>query len=271
MALLGMLMTSDQPEASAPAPAPEFLSNTAFQALTPTNARAFTGSAGDSFIGYTAATAATEAQDALIDAGKGIATYATFDMSAGGNNLLLAADSAAASGSLDYTGGSGDDSLTFGDNLAYDTYGDATFDMSEGGNNTFVAGTNAAYIGSLAYTGGSGVDSLTFGDNLAYHTDGDATLDLGVDTVADTVTFQGSVGGGNVTAGGSVTIKNFNFNHDTIDVAAGVSATTAEIADASGDLTWTDSGGNHTIVFEEIGTGGTGVVATSAQLAADII
>ena len=48
-------------------------------------------------------------------------------------------------------------------------------------------------------------------------------------------------------------------------------ATTGEITDASGDLTWTDSGGNHTIVFEEIGTAGAGVVATATQLIADII
>ena len=51
MALLGMLMTSDRPQSALVEP-PEFLSNAAFQALTPTDARAFTGSAGDSFIGY---------------------------------------------------------------------------------------------------------------------------------------------------------------------------------------------------------------------------
>ena len=99
-------------------------------------------------------------------------------MSAGGNNLLLAADFAAASGSFDYTGGSGDDSLTFGMNLAFNTDGDATFDMSEGGNNTLTAGKDAAYSGSLAYTGGSGDDSLTFVRNLAFNTDGDATFDM---------------------------------------------------------------------------------------------
>ena len=179
----------------------------------------------------------------------------------------MAGTNAAYIGSLAYTGGSGVDSLTFGDNLAYDTYGDATFDMSEGGNNTFVAGTNAAYIGSLAYTGGSGVDSLTFGDNLAYALSGSVALDLGNDTAADAVKFQGSI----AESGGTVTIKNFNFNHDTIDVPAGVSATSGEIADAGGDLTWTDSGGSHTIVFEEIGTGGAGVLATATQLIADII
>ena len=166
---------------------------------------------------------------------------------------------------LAYTGGSGEDSLTFDDFLAYE--GTATFDMSLGGNNTFVAGSTAASSGGLlAYTGGSGEDSLTFGDRLAVR-GGAATFDLGDDTAADIVTFQGSIGD----RGGTVAIRNFNFNHDTIDVPAGVSATAGEITDASGDLTWTDSGGEHTIVFEEIGTGGAGVVATATQLIADII
>ena len=141
--------------------------------------------------------------------------------------------------------------------------------MSLGGNNTFVAGSFAAYSsGSIVYTGGSGEDSLTFGNGLAFfYTGGTATFDLGDDTAADIVTFQGSIG----ESGGTVAIRNFNFNHDTIDVPAGVSATAGEITDASGDLTWTDSGGDHTIVFQEIGTGGAGVVATATQLIADII
>ena len=138
--------------------------------------------------------------------------------------------------------------------------------MSAGGNNTLVAEAYAAGTGSISYTGGSGEDSLTFGDYLAC-INGAATFDLGDDTAADIVTFQGSIG----ESGGAVAIRNFNFNHDTIDVSAGVSATAGEITDATGDLTWTDSGGNHTIVFEDIGTGGAGVVATTSQLIAEII
>ena len=354
---------AEEEEPLAPAAPSEYLSNTMFQALTPATARAFTGSAGDSFIGYSSASTTTP--DALVDAGKGAGNSATFNMSAGGDNFFVAGNDAAIfSGSIAYTGGSGDDSLTFGETLAYSdgtatldmsrggnntliagdraathtgnlsytggsgddslTFGDdlamstgtatfdmslggnntliagdsaatnsanlsytggsgddsltfgnafaeydatATFDMSAGGNNTFVAGDSAAsYSGSIAYTGGSGDDSLTFGDKLAYN-NGTATLDLGDDTAADIVTFLGTIGDN----GGTVTIKNFNFNHDTIDVPATVTATSAEITDASGDLTWTDIGGSHTIVFEGIGTGGSGVQATSAELLADII
>ena len=143
----------------------------------------------------------------------------------------------------------------------------ATFDMSAGGDNTFVAGSAAAVSsGAIVYKGGNGIDTLTFGSDAAL-TGGSIDIRLGADAAADKVTFQGSIGG----SGGTVTIKNFNYNDDTIDVAAGVSAVGGEIADAGGNLTWTDSGGSHTIVFKGIGTGGTGVVATSAQLAADII
>ena len=231
MALLGMLMTSDQPgeteEPEAPAPvtppappapppAPEFLSNTMFQALTPSNARVFTGSAGDSYIGY--GTPDNTSPSNLVDAGRGSGNSATFNMSAGGDNLLLTSHSA------------------------------------------------GAYSGALSYIGGSGSDELTFGINFAIF-NGSATIDLGSDTAADKVTFVGAIG----SLGGSVTIKNFNYNHDAIDVAATVSATAAEITDAGGNLTWTDSGSNHTITFEGIGTGGTGVQATTAQLIADII
>ena len=256
---------AEEEEPLAPAAPSEYLSNTMFQALTPATARAFTGSAGDSFIGYSSASTTTP--DALVDAGKGAGNSATFNMSAGGDNFFVAGNDAASfSGSIAYTGGSGNDSLTFGQELTYYD-GTATFDMSAGGNNTFVAGDSAAsYRGSIAYTGGSGDDSLTFGDKLAYN-NGTATLDLGDDTAADIVTFLGTIGD----SGGSVTIQNFNFNHDTIDVPATVTATSAEITDASGDLTWTDIGGSHTIVFEGIGTGGSGVQATSAQLLADII
>jgi len=349
-------------ESSAPAPPPEteFLSNAMFQALTPASARVFTGSAGDSFIGYTAAD--STAQDALIDAGKGAGNSATFDMSAGGNNTLVADDDAASdSGSIDYTGGSGDDSLTFSDDLAYDG-GTATFDMSLGGNNTFVAGSSAASSGSLSYTGGSGDDSLTFGpnlvldggtgtfdmslggnntfvvgdraasssgsiaytggsgdDSLTFGSDlassgtatfdmslggnntfvaginaasssgsivytggsgddslmfggdlaygGTVTLDLGDDTAAETVTFQGTIGDN----GGSVTIKNYNYNHDKIDVPTGVTADLSELSGFLSNITWTDSSGDYTIIFEGTRTGSAEDPINFARLIDDII
>jgi len=196
---------------------------------------------------------------------------ATFDMSLGGTNTFVAGENAAArGGSLSYTGGAGDDSLTFGNELAEDGY--ASFDMSMGGNNTLVAGEYAAKYsnhifypngGKLSYIGGSGVDTLTFGTSAAQG--GMLDIRLGDDAAADKVTFEG-------TFGGNVTIQNFNFNDDRIDVEAGIAATVGEIVDDGlGNLTWTDSSGNHELIFAGIGAGGTGVIATSAELAAAII
>ena len=200
--------------ASASAPA-EFLSDAMFQALTPANARVFTGSSDNSFIGYTAAD--PTAQDALADAGKGAGNSATFNMSAGGDNLFLAGAGAGASS------------------------------------------------GTLVYTGGSGSDVLTFGDQFA--ASGTAVLDLGSDTAAETVTFQGSIGAGS----GSVTILNYNYNHDLIDVPAGVTADVSELSNLFSSIIWTDSSGNYTITFDGTRQGTAEDPINYARLIDDIV
>ena len=138
-------------------PTPEFWSDADIANSAST---AITGSRGDSFIGYTAASTAA-ATDSLTNIGIGSGNIATFDMSLGGNNTFVAGSFAAySSGSIAYTGGSGADNLTFGD-LAYHG-GSVTFDMSLGGDNTFAA----RVYGSIDYTGGAGVDSLTLWGNI---------------------------------------------------------------------------------------------------------
>ena len=152
-------------------------------------------------------------------------------MSAGGNNIFNAGSTAASNGSLTYTGGAGDDSLTFGDYMAYSN-GSVSVDMALGGTNTLVTGTAAAISsGLIAYTGGSGEDSLTFGNRLAA-VSGTATFDLGSDSAVDTVTFEGTV----AASSGNVSISNFGLgdsvvlqifsNTDDVDLTAtGVSDT----------------------------------------------
>ena len=102
-------------------------------------ATTITGNTGDSFLGYTAASvgAATDALSSL-----GLGATATLTMSAGGNNYLVAGSSAAASGTLTYTGGTGNDTLVFGDGLA--AAGTATFNMASGGANSLDSGSGAA-------------------------------------------------------------------------------------------------------------------------------
>ena len=169
--------TTEESPAPAPAPTGDFLSNTMFQALVPATARAFTGSADDSYIGYT--TADPTAQDALIDAGKGLGNSATFDMTAGGDNLLLAASSAgASSGAFTYTGGSGKDDLAFFGYFLGAYYGTVTVTAGEGDNTLNGGSAAAVYGGALSYTGGDLADSLTFGAGLGASS-GNVTLNAG--------------------------------------------------------------------------------------------
>ena len=195
---------------------------------------------------------------------------ATFTMGNGTNSLTLGDNAVYNGGDITYVGGDDSDTVTIGGNSFYWGGGaSGTFTMGNGSNSLTVGATAAFSGGVIDYDGGSGVDTLSFGDNLATGGTGTVEVDLGAgDTAADVVTFAGAVGTG---SGSTVTIQKFNFNDDRIDVEAGIAATVGEITDAGGNLTWTDSGGNHKLIFAGIGTGGTGVTATSAELAAAII
>ena len=92
MALLGMLMTSDQPEAEEEeaevedTPAPQSGEFWTDADVADSAATAITGSSANSFVGYTAASTSA-ATDPLSYVGAGSGNTATFDMSAGGNNF----------------------------------------------------------------------------------------------------------------------------------------------------------------------------------------
>jgi|GEM_PF-1137162 len=168
--------TSPAPASSAPPLPPpppatsEYLSNTDFQALTAP--RSYTGSSVDSFIGYSAAS--TSSRSPLTGA-----SVASFDLSAGGNNHLLASLSAGAgTGSLfEYTGGSGDDTLEFGTDLGGHR-GTVTLTLGSGNNSVSAQDGAAVSFGDIDYSGGSGNDTLVFGHDLA-NSGGDATFSLG--------------------------------------------------------------------------------------------
>ena len=264
--LLAGLMTSDQPEAETPeSPAPpappappaepEFWTDAD---VADSASTAITGSSANSFVGYTAAST-TATTDSLTAVGKGSGSVATFDMSAGGNNYFVAADHAgASSGSISYTGGSGDDSLTFGKNLA--SQGNATFDMRAGGNNTLVVEDSATAAfwtahgssGSLSYTGGAGNDNITING---------AGLGVG-----GTATFDMSAGGNNTfVTGDSAASSNISFVYtggsgtDSLTFGADFAYSGTAVLDMS-------AGGNNIFVAgDDVGkngsfryTGGTG-------------
>ena len=169
---------------------------------------------------------------------------ATFDMKLGGNNKMTALNSAAISyhsspGKLTYLGGGETDTLSFGDRLG-DGLSVVTFDMREGGTNTLDVGANAAGLsGSISYTGGSGTDNASFGYDLADDS-GSLTFDFGVDTKAEQLRFEGSVGDNN----GTVVIKNFDPLLDTIIFGSGITdggGTTATVWTSTSQLLVNDT------------------------------
>jgi len=163
---------------TAPVPG-EFLTNAQFQALTPSNNKSFFGSAGDSYVGYTAAT--ITAVDALQDVAKGTGIDATFDMSAGGNNFFLAGEDAAyGGGRLNYRGGPGNDVVEIGDSSFDDAT--VTIDMRLGGNNMLKSAASASTIGygvrDFNYRGGAGSDTIDLPISYFGYSNGEATFDM---------------------------------------------------------------------------------------------
>ena len=183
---------------------------------------------------------------------------AKLNLGNGTNSLSVGNRAAANKGKIDYTSGTGEDTLVFGDQLA--KTGVATFSMGNG-ENSLAAGDDAAYDGSLSYTGGTGVDDLIFGDQFAFRST-NVVLDLGSDTVADCIEFLGSVGA----ASGNVSIRNF-------DVSDGDHMTIAQNPinqsdfDASGaDITW-NRATDINITFEGLGSTGSNPISITALTA----
>ena len=249
--------STEEEESSAPAPPPEpeFLSNAMFQ-LLPGPTRAFTGSAGDSFIGYTAAD--PSATDALS-----IGDNVTFDMTAGGDNLLLAAAFVgAAFGAFAYTGGSGKDDLAFGSGLGAFS-GTVTLDVGDG-DNTLNAGGGAANTGgALSYTGGSGSDVLTLGDSLAYN-GGTVQLDLGNDSSYDAIKFEGSVAGNAASESKYVQIMNYDVNNDAMTVTGG-SVNNGDFRVDGNDIHWERSS-DINITFVGLGSSSIPITAITGTI-----
>ena len=210
---------------TAPVPG-EFLTNAQFQALTPSNNKSFFGSAGDSYVGYTAAT--ITAVDPLQDVAKGSGIDATFDMSAGGNNFFLAGEDAAyGGGRLNYRGGPGNDVVEIGDSSFDDAT--VTIDMRLGGNNMLKSAASASTIGygvrDFNYNGGAGSDTIDLPISYFGYSNGEATFDMTLNGTNSlilgnsaassngTITYKGGTGpdaltfGNDVGSSGVVTIR----------------------------------------------------------------
>ncbi|MDB2403438.1 hypothetical protein N9W16_00490 [bacterium] len=149
----------------------------------------FTGSSGESFIGITP----------LNEVGDGLGNIATFDMSAGGDNIFFASTAKRWAGELEYTGGNSADTLVFGQGLARGD-GEATFDMTAGGRNVVaLGGEDANDGGSFLYKGGASTDIVDFGE--------------GSMETATTVSVDMSAGGTNLVKGGAYFSYDSPFNY----------------------------------------------------------
>lgn len=208
------------------------------------SATSINGGAVDYFLGYTAAS--TQANLSLLTSlGSPHPNQAIIDLSGGGDNYVRAGSMVAGgAGYLNYTGGPGIDDLSFTNMLAYT--GTATFSMGAGGLNTFVAGTSAAIsAGFLTYSGGAGTDDITIGDKAAANA-GNIAIDLGLDTVGDTVKFQGSVGQSNDT----VSIQNFDASDGDEIILIGQSTGSVDYSVVNvNDVEVSAPSGTATVVF----------------------
>ena len=168
----------EEPEAPAPNTAPpEYFTNAAIAARATT---AFTGSSGDTVVGLTP----------IQFQGYGPGNQATFDMSAGGDNLFvdLSDDSMEmaqfAGNDWSYIGGAGNDLVKLGEDAALGRDSDGNIkettlsvDFSAGGNNQLIAAYSLANRGGDAViTGGPGDDTFRFADMMAYK--GSVKIDL---------------------------------------------------------------------------------------------
>ncbi|MGB1245666.1 MAG: hypothetical protein ACPG88_09585, partial [Porticoccaceae bacterium] len=266
LAMFGVLVTRDQPEGDAEVvetlapPAPTAPPSGEFWTdadVADSASTAITGSSGDSFVGYTAASTSAMT-DPLTAVGNGSGNTATFDMSTGGNNYLLAGEGAGRGGVFTYTGGAGSDTLEFGAYLGY-SQGQATFDMTKGGRNSLSAEESAGNkFGSLDYRGGPGDDSLTFGNGLAGA--GAATFDM---SLGGNNTFVAGNGAGNLSGridytGGSGD-DTLTFGTDlggqggsvSLDLSGGSNSVLALSGAASsfGEIVYSGGSGSDTLVF----------------------
>ena len=128
----------------------QFITNAA---VPESAATTVTGGSGNTVVGVTP----------LLMVGNGAGQTATFDMSAGGNNIFVAASSAgASSGSLAYTGGDGSDVLSLGTILASED-GEVSFDMTAGGNNVLVMQDDTSQrADDFEYRDGPGQDIVVY-------------------------------------------------------------------------------------------------------------
>lgn len=231
-----------------------------------------TGTNFDDFAGYSATNLSSPSP--LSNLGKGAVSRPHVIDLQNGNNHLLVGDSAASGASINYIGGTGNDTLTFGNSLAANS-GNLSATLGNGINSVSISNQAGVTIGSgsfgssITLDGGSGTDQVTVGNQaggtLTFRLgDGSNSVSVGTASSAtfayvggsgpDSLSLQSALTGtidfGSDVAADSLvipngaaglTISNFDVTDgDTVDIPG--AANTSNLSVAGADYQYTDLG-----------------------------
>ena len=256
-----------------------------------------TGTALDDYAGYGAASLGSPS--ALSKLGAGTVVTATISLGNGSNHLFVGDSAAISGGAIAYTGGTGRDTLTFGDAMASSAVYGSTITLNLGsGQNTVNAGQSAgAFSSFITINGGADTDAVSFGNGLAGNltvnlgdgtnsfapsvntstiaytggtgvdtitlsTDGDtilASLNLEVDTAADLVQITGPAA--------TVTLQNFDVTRDQLDLPATASEAASNFTFGSFTVAYADTTAGIAVNFVGLGPAGANVSLTALTAA----
>ena len=253
-----------------------------------------TGTALDDYAGYGAASLGSPS--ALSKLGAGTVVSATISLGNGSNHLLVGDSAAISGGAIACTGGTGRDTLNFGDAMASSAVYGSTITLNLGsGQNTVNAGQSAgAFSSFITINGGADTDAVSFGNGLA----GNLTVNLGdgtnsfaatsantstiaytggagVDTIrlsTDGDTILASLNLGVDTAADlvritgpavAVTLQNFDVTRDQLDLPATASEAASNFTFGSFTVAYADTTAGIAVNFVGLGPAGANVSLTA--------
>ena len=258
-----------------------------------------TGTALDDYAGYGATSLGSPL--ALSKLGAGSGNTATISLGNGSNHLLVADSAAISGGAIAYTGGTGRDTLTFGNALASSPSallstagGNVILTLGSGQHTVSVGQSAGAFSSFITINGGADTDAVSFGSGLS----GNLTIDLGDGTNSfaapsantSTITFDGgarvdtvtlSTDGDNILASlnlgvdtaadlvritgpaETVTLQNFDVTRDRLDLPATASEAPSNFTFGSFTVAYADTTAGIAVNFVGLGPLGDNVSLTA--------
>ena len=258
-----------------------------------------TGAALDDYAGYGAASLGSPS--ALSKLGAGSGNTATISLGNGSNHLLVADSAAISGGAIAYTGGTGPDTLTFGNALASSPLallstggGNVTLNLGGGQNTVSVAQSAGATSSFITINGGADTDAVSFGSGLT----GNLTVNLGdgtnsfaaISANTSNITYDGGTGVDTVTLSTdgdtilasvnlgidtaadlvritgpaeTVTLQNFDVTRDRLDLPATASEAASNFTFGSFTVAYADTTAGIAVNFVGLGPLGDNVSLTA--------